>query len=163
VRLNWGHPRKTETVVNRNNDINNKEQRIMENNKMTELELKIDKWLENEQFVAFANEQMNNVLLNKRHPIDPIFEEMDEGFDEEDEYVVPMVEYLSSRLHKAKLCKNRRKREKELWWVWYEIAMQGIYIKVFNCYYENLVEELRLEIMPMLHREYMQLQKKSKK
>lgn len=25
----------------------------MENNKMTELELKIDKWLENEQFVAF--------------------------------------------------------------------------------------------------------------
>ena len=37
----------------------------MENNKMTELELKIDKWLENEQFVAFANERMNNVLLNK--------------------------------------------------------------------------------------------------
>ena len=144
----------------------------MENNKMTELELKIEKWLENEQFVAFANERMNNVLLNKRHPIDPMFEEMDKGFDEEDEYVVPMVEYLSSRLHKAKLCKNRRKREKELWWVWYEIAMQGInikdamqgiYIKVFNCYYENLVEELRLEIMPMLYREYMQLQKKSKK
>ena len=26
----------------------------MENNKMTELELKIDKWLENEQFVAFS-------------------------------------------------------------------------------------------------------------
>ena len=127
----------------------------MENNKMTELELKIEKWLENEQFVAFANKRMNNVLLNKRHPIDPMFEEMDEGFDE--------VEYLSSRLHKAKLCKNRRKREKELWWVWYEIAMQGIYIKVFNCYYENLVEELRLEIMPMLYREYMQLQKKSKK
>ena len=92
-----------------------------------------------------------------------MFEEMDEGFDDEDEYVVPMVEYLSSRLHKAKLCKNRRKREKELWWVWYEIAMQGIYIKVFDCYYENLVEELRLEIMPMLYREYMQLQKKSKK
>ena len=135
----------------------------MENNKMTELELKIEKWLEKEQFVAFANKRMNNVLLNKRHPIDPMFEEMDEGFDEEDEYVVPMVEYLSSRLHKAKLCKNRRKREKELWWVWYEIAMQGIYIKVFNCYYENLVEELRLEIMPMLYREYMQLQKKCKK
>ena len=53
----------------------------MENNKMTELELKIEKWLENEQFVAFANERMNNVLLNKRHPIDPMFEEMDEGFD----------------------------------------------------------------------------------
>ena len=135
----------------------------MENNKMTELELKIEKWLENEQFVAFANERMNNVLLNKRHPIDPMFEEMDEGFDEEDEYVVPMVEYLSSRLHKAKLCKNRRKREKELWWVWYMLAMQTYFIELLDEYYGALVEELRLEIMPMLYREYMQLQKKSKK
>ena len=135
----------------------------MEKNKMTELELKIEKWLENEQFVAFANKRMNNVLLNKRHPIDPMFEEMDEGFDEEDEYVVPMVEYLSSRLHKAKLCKNRRKREKELWWVWYEIAMQTYFIELLDEYYGALVEELRLEIMPMLYKEYMQLQKKSKK
>ena len=134
----------------------------MENNKMTELELKIDKWLENEQFVAFANKRMNNVLLNKRHPIDPMFEEMDEGFDEEDEYVVPMVEYLSSRLHKAKLCKNRRKREKELWWVWYEIAMQTYFIELLDEYYGALVEELRLEIMPMIHREYVKLQKRKK-
>ena len=134
----------------------------MEKNKMTELELKIDKWLENEQFVAFANKRMNNVLLNKRHPIDPMFEEMDEGFDEEDEYVVPMVEYLSSRLHKAKLCKNRRKREKELWWVWYEIAMQTYFIELLDEYYGALVEELRLEIMPMIHREYVKLQKRKK-
>ena len=134
----------------------------MEKNKMTELELKIDKWLENEQFVAFANKRMNNVLLNKRHSIDPMFEEMDEGFDEEDEYVVPMVEYLSSRLHKAKLCKNRRKREKELWWVWYEIAMQTYFIELLDEYYGALVEELRLEIMPMIHREYVKLQKRKK-
>ena len=135
----------------------------MENNKMTELEQKIEAWLEDEQFVKFANARMNHEIKHVPHSVDPWFDEMEEGFDEEDEYVVPMVEYLSSRLHKAKLCKNRRKREKELWWVWYEIAMQGIYIKVFNCYYENLVEELRLEIMPMLYREYMQLQKKNKK
>ena len=134
----------------------------MENNKMTELELKIEKWLENEQFVAFANKRMNNVLLNKRHPIDPMFEEMDEGFDEEDEYVVPMVEYLSSRLHKAKLCKNRRKREKELWWVWYMLAMQTYFIELLDEYYGALVEELRLEIMPMIHREYVKLQKRKK-
>ena len=134
----------------------------MENNKMTELELKIDKWLENEQFVAFANERMNNVLLSERHPIDPMFEEMDEGFDEEDEYVVPMVEYLSSRLHKAKLCKNRRKREKELWWVWYMLAMQTYFIELLDEYYGALVEELRLEIMPMIHREYVKLQKRKK-
>ena len=134
----------------------------MEKEKMTELELKIEKWLENEQFVAFANKRMNNVLLNKRHPIDPMFEEMDEGFDEEDEYVVPMVEYLSSRLHKAKLCKNRRKREKELWWVWYEIAMQTYFIELLDEYYGALVEELRLEIMPMIHREYVKLQRRKK-
>lgn len=135
----------------------------MENNKMTELELKIEAWLEDEQFVKFAEARMNHEIKNVPHSVDPWFDEMEEGFENDEEYVVPMVEYLSSRLHKAKLCKNRRKREKELWWVWYEIAMQGIYIKVFNCYYENLVEELRLEIMPMLYREYMQLQKKSKK
>ena len=135
----------------------------MEQKTKKELGEKIEMWLGDEQFVTFANKRMNNVLQNQRHPIDPMFEEMDEGFDEEDEYVVPMVEYLSCRLHKAKLCKNRRKREQEIWWVWYEIAMQGIYINVFNFYYEKLVEELRLEIMPMLYREYMQLQKKSKK
>ena len=135
----------------------------MENNKMTELELKIEVWLEDEQFVKFANARMNHEIKHVPHSVDPWFDEMEEGFENDEEYVVPMVEYLSCRMHMAKLCTNRRKREKELWWVWYEIAMQGIYIKVFNCYYENLVEELRLEIMPMLYREYMQLQKKSKK
>ena len=134
----------------------------MEKNKMTELELKIDKWLENEQFVAFANKRMNNVLLNKRHSIDPMFEEMDEGFDEEDEYVVPMVEYLSCRMHMAKLCTNRRKREKELWWVWYMLAMQTYFIELLDEYYGSLVEELRLEIMPMIHREYVKLQRRKK-
>ena len=135
----------------------------MENNKMTELELKIEAWLEDEQFVKFAEARMNHEIKNVPHSVDPWFDEMEEGFENDEEYVVPMVEYLSCRMHMAKLCTNRRKREKELWWVWYEIAMQGIYIKGFNCYYENLVEELRLEIMPMLYREYMQLQKKSKK
>ena len=135
----------------------------MENNKMTELELKIEVWLEDEQFVKFANARMNHEIKHVPHSVDPWFDEMEEGFENDEEYVVPMVEYLSCRMHMAKLCTNRRKREKELWWVWYEIAMQGIYIKVFNCYYENLVEELRLEIMPMLYREYMQLQKKNKK
>ena len=135
----------------------------MENNKMTKLELKIEAWLKDEQFVKFAEARMNHEIKNVPHSVDPWFDEMEEGFENDEEYVVPMVEYLSCRLHMAKLCTNRRKREKELWWVWYEIAMQGIYIKVFNCYYENLVEELRMEIMPMLYREYMQLQKKSKK
>ena len=115
----------------------------------------IEMWLDDEAFVAFANERMNE-MLGRHHRVDPVFEEMDEGFDEEDAYVVPMVEYLSCRLHKAQLCKNKRRREQEVWWVWYEVAMQGYYVQLFMPYYETLVEELRLELMPMIHREYMQ-------
>lgn len=115
----------------------------------------IEIWLDDEEFVVFANERMNKAL-RQQHRVDPWFEEMDEGFDEEDAYIVPMVEYLSCRLHKAQLCKNKRRREQEVWWVWYEVAMQGYYVQLFMPYYEILVEELRLELMPMIHREYMQ-------
>lgn len=115
----------------------------------------IEMWLDDEAFVAFANERMNEVL-RQRHRVDSVFEEMDEGFDEEDAYIVPMVEYLSYRLHKALLCKNKRRREQEVWWVWYEVAMQGYYVQLFMPNYETLVEELRLELMPMIHRVYMQ-------
>lgn len=115
----------------------------------------IEIWLDDEAFVAFANDRMNE-MLRQHHRVDPVFEEMDEGFDEEDAYIIPMVEYLSCRLHKALLCKNKRRREQEVWWVWYEVAMQGYYVQLFMPYYETLVEELRLELMPMIHREYMQ-------
>lgn len=115
----------------------------------------IEIWLDDEAFVAFANERMNE-MLRQRHRVDPVFDEMDEGFDEEDAYIIPMVEYLSCRLHKALLCKNKRRREQEVWWVWYEVAMQGYYVQLFMPYYETLVEELRIELMPMIHREYMQ-------
>lgn len=115
----------------------------------------IEIWLDDEAFVAFANDRMDEVL-RQRHRVDPVFEEMDEGFDEEDAYIIPMVEYLSCRLHKAQLCKNKRRHEQEVWWVWYEVAMQGYYVQLFMPYYETLVEELRLELMPMIHGEYMQ-------
>ena len=119
----------------------------------------IEMWLDDEAFVVFANERMNE-MLRRHHRVDPVFEEMDEGFDEEDAYIVPMVEYLSCRLNKALLCKNKRRREQEVWWVWYEVAMQGYYVQWFMPYYEALVEELRLELMPIIHREYMQRKRK---
>lgn len=134
----------------------------MENNKMTELELKIEVWLEDEQFVKFANARMNHEIKHVPHSVDPWFDEMEEGFEIDEEYVVPMVEYLSCRMHMAKLCTNRRKREKELWWVWYMLAMQTYFIELLDEYYGALVEELRLEIMPMIHREYVKLQKRKK-
>ena len=119
----------------------------------------IEMWLDDEAFVVFANERMNE-MLRRHHRVDPVFEEMDEGFDEEDAYIVPMVEYLSCRLNKALLCKNKCRREQEVWWVWYEVAMQGYYVQWFMPYYEALVEELRLELMPIIHREYMQRKRK---
>lgn len=115
----------------------------------------IEMWLDDEAFVAFANERMDEVL-RRHHHVDSVFEEMDEGFDEEDAYVVPMVEYLSCRLHKAQLCNDKCRREQEVWWVWYEVAMQGYYVQLFMPYYDTLVEELRLVLMPIIHREYMQ-------
>ena len=39
----------------------------MENNKMTELELKIEAWLEDEQFVKFAEARMNHEIKNVPH------------------------------------------------------------------------------------------------
>lgn len=119
----------------------------------------IEKWLGDEAFVAFADERMNKAL-RQQHRVALLFEEMDEGFDEEDAYVVPMVEYLSCRLHKAQLCNDKRRREQEVWWVWYEVTMQGYYVQLFMPYYETLVEELRLELMSIIHIEYMQRKRK---
>ena len=39
----------------------------MEKEKMTELELKIEAWLEDEQFVKFAEARMNHEIKNVPH------------------------------------------------------------------------------------------------
>ncbi len=51
-------------------------------------------------------------------------EEMAEGFEDNDEYVVPMVDYLSYRLHRAKIYRNRRRRERDIWWVWIQLKYE---------------------------------------
>ena len=133
----------------------------MEKKRITELEQKIETWLKDEQFVMFANARMDHEINNVPHRIDPLFDELEEGFEIDADCIVPMVEYLSCRMHAAKLCTNRRMREKQLWWVWHALFMQGIFFEAFDEHYSSLVEELRLEVIPMIHREYMKKQKRN--
>ncbi|MFK2287481.1 hypothetical protein ACIXNV_07000 [Bacteroides fragilis] len=76
----------------------------------------IERWLKDEKFMAFANKRAKEEFFNSENNyIDPQYEEMAEGFEDNDEYVVPMVDYLSYRLHRAKIYRNRRRRERDIW------------------------------------------------
>ena len=65
------------------------------------------------------------VFNSENNYIDPQYEEMAEGFEDNDEYVVPMVDYLSYRLHRAKIYRNRRRRERDIWWVWIQLKYEA--------------------------------------
>ncbi len=120
------------------------------------IEKKIENWCQDTCFVNFTNQRMHQELTerpeNKRYDI--LFEELDEAFEYDDRYIGPLVEYLTCRLHIAKLCKNARQRERGIWWVWYQVAMEGYYVQVFSEYFDPLLNELRMTLMPILHREY---------
>ena len=89
------------------------------------------------------------------------FDVLDEGFDGNDEYVVPLVEYLSCKLHYAKLLKNKAKRESIIWWVFTQLHYEGFYTRVFATYFDPLVKETNITIVKMLRKEYLLLQKQS--
>ena len=71
----------------------------------------IERWLKDEKFMAFANKRAKEEFFNSENNyyIVPQYEEMAEGFEDNDEYVVPMVDYLSYRLHRAKIYRKRRR------------------------------------------------------
>ena len=81
------------------------------------------------------------------------------GFEDNDEYVVPMVDYLSYRLHRAKIYRNRRRRERDIWWVWIQLKYEGIYVEACIKYYAKLVEEVEKDIYTILHREYVRMKR----
>lgn len=69
---------------------------------------KVDKWLEDEAFMSFAQKRTTEIaryILNN-YPYDLKYEELDECFGHDDRYVVPVVDYLVYRLHRAKLKKK---------------------------------------------------------
>ena len=73
---------------------------------------KIEKWLEDDSFTDYMQKhtiEIFNYILNN-YPYDPKYEELDEYFDRDDRYVVPLVDYLVYRLHLAKLKRNSKKR-----------------------------------------------------
>lgn len=120
----------------------------------------IERWLKDEKFMAFANKRAKEEFFNSENNyIDPQYEEMAEGFEDNDEYVVPMVDYLSYRLHRAKIYRNRRRRERDIWWVWIQLKYEGIYVEACIKYYAKLVEEVEKDIYTILHREYVRMKR----
>ena len=82
--------------------------------------------------------------------LDLFFEELDKAFEYDDRYIVPLVEYLTCRLHTALL----RKDEEGIWLVWFQVAMEGYYVQIFHEEFAPLLAELKTALMPMLHKEY---------
>lgn len=75
---------------------------------------KIDKWLEDEAFMSFAQKRTTEIaryILNN-YPYDLKYEELDECFGRDDRYVVPVVDYLVYRLHRAKLKKKLQETQR---------------------------------------------------
>lgn len=116
---------------------------------------KIGMWLEDERFRQYAERRMKEEITDVPENLvaDPRYEELDEGFERDDRYIVPLVEYLAYRLHMARLCRDPQKRRRGIWWVFVQISMQEPY-KEFADEFEPLVDELQDCIIPMLHDEY---------
>lgn len=116
---------------------------------------KIGMWLEDERFRQYAERRMREEITDVPENLvpDPRYEELDEGFERDDRYIVPLVEYLAYRLHMARLCRDPQKRRRGIWWVFVQISMQEPY-KEFADEFEPLVDELQDCIIPMLHDEY---------
>lgn len=122
---------------------------------------KIGLWVKDEKFMAFACKRaMEEFKKSENNRIDPAYEELSEGFDDNDENVEPMVDYLSYRLHLAKISRNRKKRERGIWWVWTQLKYEGYYVEAYLKYYAKLVNEVQTDIYIILHREYARQTKK---
>lgn len=124
-------------------------------------EKKIERWCKDSRFVGFANRQMHLELTQRMegNSLDPFFEELDEAFEYDERYIVPIVEYLTCRLHTALL----RKDKEGIWRVWFHVVMEGYYVQTFHEEFAPLLAELKTALMPMLHKEYIQYNSDKKK
>lgn len=117
---------------------------------------KIENWCKDEKFMHFANrrmdEEINNGMTDYRS--DPEYEALDEAFEWDDRYAVPLATFLTYRLQVATLQKNAKKRRRDVWRVFVQTAMLGQYLQAFYGVFDNLLSGLQNEVMPMLHEEY---------
>ena len=79
--------------------------------------------------------------------------ELDEAFETDDRYAVPLATYLLYRLRVARLHRNVRRRSRAVWRVFIQVAMLGQYVQVFDAF-DPLLTELQQEVMILLHGEY---------
>lgn len=123
------------------------------------LQKKIESWCKDEKFMLYAQERVRKEVCDvaENHCIDPEYEELDEAFDNDDRYIVPLVAYLTYKLRLAVLQRNARKRKRAIWWILVHVEMQGYYVDVFSAEFAGLLTELRDAFLPMLHSEYVQM------
>ena len=123
---------------------------------------KIEKWYSDERFVRYMHERVSEELRNVSKRPDPKFKELDEAFDRDDRYIVPLVTYLTYRLQLAKLQRNARQRRRGIWWVFVQVIILGLYTEISTKELEKLRMKLLEAIMPILHDEYIRLSNKKK-
>lgn len=93
---------------------------------------------------------------------DAFYEDLYAKVQDDVRYVIPMVEYLTCRLHKAKLEADKEVCEREIWWVWAQAKSHGVNAYTFIEQYAPLLCELDNTIMPMMFKEYKNKQKRNK-
>ena len=66
---------------------------------------KIERWCRDERFMHYTARRMNEEIADvpENWTYDPEFEELDEAFETDDRYAVPLATYLLYRLRVARL------------------------------------------------------------
>ena len=77
----------------------------------------IKEWYQDRRFVNYVNMRVQEEIrhVSEQRP-DQKYKELDDAFDLDDRYFVPLTTYLTYRLQLAKLQKNRSKRRRGIWW-----------------------------------------------
>ena len=85
---------------------------------------KIERWCRDERFMHYTARRMNEEIADvpENWTYDPEFEELDEAFETDDRYAVPLATYLLYRLRVARLHRNVRRRSRAVWRVFIQVA-----------------------------------------
>lgn len=115
----------------------------------------IEKWYQDRRFVNYVNKRVQEEIrhVSEQRP-DPKYKELDDAFDLDDRYFVPLTTYLTYRLQLAKLQKSRSKRRRGIWWVFVQIIILRLYTEITTKEFDKLQKELYEAIIPMLHNEH---------